>query len=128
MATAIRAAGVLKPAADKRKGPSLRYVHVSLPATLMPRQAEQVRQLLSKLMRVGDSILYSPESDLNTLIGFAERHGLIAVPYEPEIVSARPEHHIVVLDPFDIDSSLHQLYDLCDVRKSPASRIICSLS
>lgn len=128
MATAIRAAGVLKPAAEDRGGPPLRYVHVSLPATLMPRQAEQVRKLLGKLMRVGDSILYSPESDLNTLIGFAERHGLIAVPYEPDIVAARPEHRIVVLDPFDIDSSLHQLYDLYDARTSTASRVICSLS
>lgn len=128
MATTMRAAGVLKPAATRREGSVVRYVHVSLPAVLMPRQGERVRQLLSKLMRVNDVILYRPESDLNTLIGFAERHGLFALPYNPKNTTARPEHRIVVLDPYDIDSSLHQVYDLHDARTSTGSRVICSLS
>lgn len=128
MATAMRAAGVLRPAARNLETTPMRHVHISLPAVLMPRQAEQVRQLLGKLTRPGDVILYSPESDLNTIIGFAERHGLFALPHEPENTTVTPEHHIVVLDSYDIDSSLHQVYDLHDARSSVGSRVICSLS
>lgn len=130
MVTAMRAAGVLKPAAKNQEGVGfvVRYVHISLPAVLMPRQAEQVRQLLSKLTRPGDVVLYSPESDLNTLIGFAERYGLIAMPYDKQNTVEKPDHHVVVLDSYDIDSSLHQVYDLHDARSSAGSRVICSLS
>lgn len=99
MALTIRAAGVLRPAIKSPLGSVVRYVYISLPSTYSDDEVESVRQLLGRLTKPNDVILYTEDSDVDTIVSFAEKYGLFTFPYDPELTTIRPQYCITVLKP-----------------------------